>query len=81
MRGTCDPAGPAARSPLLLAGVGLPGLCVEAPWLGRRERASGTLLWIRTDRIAKGPVVAPFKGFRTIGVAGGDAAPRGARRR
>jgi hypothetical protein len=64
----------------LLAGAGA-GLWAKAWWLGRRERASETLLWVRTDWTAKGPVGTPVKAFRTTGVAAGDAAPGGARRR
>jgi hypothetical protein len=64
----------------LLAGSGA-GLWAKALWLGRRERASETLLWIRTDWTAKGPVGTPVKSFRTTGIAAGDATPGGARRR
>lgn len=64
----------------VLAGAGA-GLWAKALWVGRRERASETLLWIRTDWIAKGPVGAPVEGFHTTGIAAGDAAPGGARRR
>jgi hypothetical protein len=64
----------------VLAGAGA-GLWLKAVWLGRRERAEETLLWMRTDWVAKGAVGKPVKGFRTTGIAAGDAAPGGARRR
>ncbi|MEV4681459.1 hypothetical protein [Streptomyces kurssanovii] len=64
----------------VLAGAGA-GLWLKAVWLGRRERAAETLLWLRTDRLADGPVGKHAKGFRTTGIAAGDAAPGGARRR
>ncbi|MFF8846611.1 hypothetical protein ACF08N_28505 [Streptomyces sp. NPDC015127] len=64
----------------LLAGAGA-GLWAKALWIGRRERADETLLWLRTDWMAKGPVGKRVKGFRTTGIAAGDAAPGGARRR
>ena len=61
---------------LLLAGCGA-GLC-------RRELAGGVLLWVRVDWLdarAGRPAGKAVKGFRTTGVAAGDAAPGGARRR
>jgi hypothetical protein len=64
----------------VLAGAGA-GLWLKAVWLGRRERATETLLWLRTDRLAEGPVGKQVEGFRTTGIAAGDAAPGGARRR
>ncbi|ALC22777.1 hypothetical protein ACH46N_34375 [Streptomyces pristinaespiralis] len=64
----------------VLAGAGA-GLWLKAVWLGRREQAAETLLWLRTDRLAEGPVGKRAKGFRTTGIAAGDAAPGGARRR
>lgn len=64
----------------LLAGAGA-GLWAKAVWLGRRELAAQTLLWVRTDWTTKGPVGKPVKGYRSTGIAAGDAAPGGARRR
>ncbi|QDY77120.1 hypothetical protein [Streptomyces qinzhouensis] len=65
---------------LLLAGVGA-GLWAKALWLGRRERDTETLLWVRTDWTDRGPAGKRVKGFRTTGIAAGDAYPGGARRR
>lgn len=64
----------------VLAGAGA-GLWAKAVWIGRAERDGDTLLWVRTDWLAGGPVGSRVKGFRTTGVAAGDAAPGGARRR
>ncbi|MFE6941175.1 hypothetical protein ACQEV9_19910 [Streptomyces chartreusis] len=72
-----------AAGGMLLAGCGA-GLRLKAVWLGRRERAGNALLWVRVDWLdgrggrAAGKAV---KGYRTTGVAAGDAAPGGARRR
>ncbi|MFF3752901.1 hypothetical protein ACFYYH_20945 [Streptomyces sp. NPDC002018] len=64
-----------------LAGAGA-GLWLKAAWLGRRERREGQLLWVRTDWAGSGrPVGKRVKGFRTTGVAAGDAGPGGGRRR
>ncbi|MFE4828929.1 hypothetical protein [Streptomyces sp. NPDC056672] len=64
-----------------LAGAGA-GLWLKAGWLGRRERREDELLWVRTDWAGSGrPVGKQVKGFRTTGVAAGDAAPGGTRRR
>ncbi|MFF5404002.1 hypothetical protein ACFY8K_16210 [Streptomyces misionensis] len=68
---------------LLLAGCGA-GLRLKAAWLGRREQALDTLLWVRVDwldRRGGGPAGKAVKGLRGTGVAAGDAAPGGARRR
>ncbi|MFF5479258.1 hypothetical protein ACFY5C_18205 [Streptomyces sp. NPDC012935] len=68
---------------MLLAGCGA-GLRLKAAWLGRLERADGTLLWVRVDWLdgrAGRPAGKAVKGYRTTGVAAGDAAPGGARRR
>jgi hypothetical protein len=63
-----------------LAGAGA-GLWLKAVLLGRGERASGELLWVRTDWAGRGsPVGKKVKGFRTTGLEAGDAAPGGARR-
>ncbi|OON73004.1 hypothetical protein [Streptomyces tsukubensis] len=75
-------AAPAAGG-LLLAGCGA-GLRLRAAGIGRRERAADRLLWVRVDWLAKGagrPAGPLVKGWRTTGVAAGDAAPGGARRR
>lgn len=68
---------------LLLAGTGA-GLRLKAAWLGRRERALDTLLWVRVDWLGgRGgrPAGKAVKAFRGTGIAAGDAAPGGARRR
>ncbi|MFD5860298.1 hypothetical protein [Streptomyces chartreusis] len=72
-----------AAGGMLLAGCGA-GLRLKAVWLGRRERAANALLWVRVDWLdGRGgrPVGKAVKGYRTTGVAAGDAAPGGARRR
>ncbi|MET7484333.1 hypothetical protein [Streptomyces sp. NPDC005538] len=72
-----------AAGGMLLAGTGA-GLRLKAAWLGRRERADDVLLWIRVDWLDKrdgAPVGKPVKGFRSTGIAAGDATPGGARRR
>lgn len=72
-----------AAGGMLLAGCGA-GLRLKAAWLGRRERADGALLWVRVDWLdGRGgrPTHKTVKGYRTTGVAAGDAAPGGARRR
>ncbi|MEV1081094.1 hypothetical protein AB0I98_23065 [Streptomyces sp. NPDC050211] len=68
---------------LLLAGCGV-GLWLKAAWLGRRERAGDALLWVRVDWLGRnggGPVGKTVKAYRSTGIAAGDAAPGGARRR
>lgn len=67
---------------LLVAGLGT-GLWLKAVWLGHRETADDKLLWVSVDRPArsKGPVGKPVTEFRATGIAAGDAAPGGARRR
>ena len=72
-----------AAGGMLLAGSGV-GLWLKAGWLGRRERADAALLWVRVDwlgRDAGGPAGKRVKAYRGTGVAAGDAAPGGARRR
>ncbi|WP_313896941.1 hypothetical protein [Streptomyces sp. GC420] len=69
-----------AAGGLLLAGCGA-GLWAKAVRLGRLERSRECLLWVRTDWIAKGAVGKPVRGFQSTGIAAGDAAPGGARRR
>ncbi|MFE4669374.1 hypothetical protein ACFRI7_31585 [Streptomyces sp. NPDC056716] len=72
-----------AAGGMLLAGCGV-GLRLKAAWLGRRERAEDVLLWVRVDWLAKNagrPAGKAVRGFRSTGIAAGDAAPGGARRR
>ncbi|GAA2427256.1 hypothetical protein GCM10010255_82200 [Streptomyces coeruleofuscus] len=72
-----------AAAGLLLAGCGA-GLWLKAAWLGRRERADEALLWVRVDWLrggAGGPAGKRVKAYRSTGVAAGDAAPGGARRK
>ncbi|WNM35572.1 hypothetical protein RKE30_37060 [Streptomyces sp. Li-HN-5-11] len=75
-------AAPAAGG-MLLAGAGA-GLRLKAAWLGRRERAGEALLWVRVDWLdARGgrPAGRTVRAYRSTGIAAGDAAPGGARRR
>ncbi|MEU1273950.1 hypothetical protein [Streptomyces sp. NPDC005799] len=68
---------------MLLAGAGT-GLRLKAAWLGRRERAEDALLWVRVDWLAGNggrPAGKAVKAYRSTGIAAGDAAPGGARRR
>ncbi|MFF0026390.1 hypothetical protein ACFYQQ_38400 [Streptomyces sp. NPDC005496] len=72
-----------AAGGLLLAGTGV-GLWLKAAWLGRRERDGEALLWVRVDWLGKragAPAGRAVKSFRSTGIAAGDAAPGGARRR
>ncbi|MEU4927159.1 hypothetical protein AB0G54_11740 [Streptomyces yokosukanensis] len=72
-----------AAGGMLLAGLGT-GLRLKAAWLGRREHAEETLLWVRVDwldRRGGRPAGKNVKGLRGTGVAAGDAAPGGTRRR
>ncbi|WP_328881187.1 hypothetical protein [Streptomyces sp. NBC_00299] len=72
-----------AAGGMLLAGCGA-GLRLKAAWLGRLERAENALLWVRVDWLdgrGGSPAGKAVKGYRTTGVATGDAAPGGARRR
>ncbi|WP_307787297.1 MULTISPECIES: hypothetical protein [Streptomyces] len=72
-----------AAGGMLLAGLGA-GLRLKAAWLGRLERDGETLLWVRVDwldRRGGRPAGRAVKGLRGTGVAAGDAAPGGARRR
>ncbi|KUM72067.1 hypothetical protein AQI70_25595 [Streptomyces curacoi] len=72
-----------AAGGLLLAGCGA-GLWLKAAWLGRRERAESALLWVRVDWLdGRGgrPAGKAVKAYRSTGVAAGDAAPGGTRRR
>ncbi|MFE7172001.1 hypothetical protein [Streptomyces sp. NPDC057616] len=75
-------AAPAAGG-MLLAGAGT-GLRLKAAWLGRRERDGEALLWVRVDWLdAHGgrPAGKAVRAYRSTGIAAGDAAPGGARRR
>ncbi|MFC5850818.1 hypothetical protein ACFPZI_02880 [Streptomyces chlorus] len=68
---------------LLLAGCGV-GLWLKASWIGRLEEAGEALLWVRIDWLSGGagsPAGKAVKGYRTTGIAAGDATPGGARRR
>ncbi|GAA3723698.1 hypothetical protein [Streptomyces tremellae] len=66
---------------LAFAGAGA-GLRLKAGWIGRREREDERALWVRTDWAGTGsPVGKRVKGYRTTGLAAGDAAPGGALRR
>ncbi|MFJ9742697.1 hypothetical protein [Streptomyces sp. NPDC101166] len=72
-----------AAGGLLLAGCGA-GLRLKAAWLGRRERAGDVLLWVRVDRLSANggrPAGKAVEVYRSTGIAAGDAAPGGARRR
>ncbi|MFI1764373.1 hypothetical protein ACH41H_20315 [Streptomyces sp. NPDC020800] len=72
-----------AAGGMLLAGAGA-GLRLKAARLGRRERAGDALLWVRVDWLdgrGGNPVGKAVRGLRSTGVAAGDAAPGGARRR
>ncbi|MFF3347605.1 hypothetical protein [Streptomyces sp. NPDC002779] len=67
---------------MLLAGAGA-GLWLKSAWIGRCERAEDTLLWVRVDWLVAGgrPAGQAVKSYRDTGIAAGDAAPGGARRR
>ncbi|MEU9244008.1 hypothetical protein [Streptomyces sp. NPDC048385] len=72
-----------AAGGMLLAGTGT-GLRLKAAWLGRREKAGEQLVWLRVDWLDKRggrPAGKAVKAYRGTGVAAGDAAPGGARRR
>ncbi|BCL28336.1 hypothetical protein ACFFS2_10785 [Streptomyces aurantiacus] len=72
-----------AAGGMLLAGAGV-GLRLKAAWIGRLERAAESLLWVRVDWLGRGagvPAGKRVKGYRATGIAAGDAAPGGARRR
>jgi hypothetical protein len=71
-----------AAGGMLLAGAGA-GLWLKAAWIGRRERAGEALLWVRVDWLARGgrPAGKAVRAYRSTGIAAGDAAPGGSRRR
>jgi hypothetical protein len=75
-------AAPAAGG-MLLAGCGA-GLWLKSAWLGRREQADEALLWVRVDWLRGGaahPAGKRVRAYRSTGIAAGDAAPGGARRK
>nr|WP_037679670.1 hypothetical protein [Streptomyces albus] len=72
-------AAPAAGG-MLLAGAGA-GLWAKSVWLGRWERRHETLLWVRPEWARRGPAGKDVRGYRTTGVAAGDAAPGGGKRK
>ncbi|MFB7933018.1 hypothetical protein ACFC4C_28345 [Streptomyces sp. NPDC056039] len=72
-----------ATGGLFLAGCGA-GLWLKAAWLGRRELSDEALLWVRVDWLrgdAGSPAGKQVKAYRSTGIAAGDAAPGGARRK
>ncbi|MGZ3115899.1 hypothetical protein [Streptomyces sp. H62] len=72
-----------AAAGLLMAGCGA-GLWLKSAWIGRREQAEDALLWVRVDWLARGagrPAARTVKAYRSTGIAAGDAAPGGARRK
>ncbi|MCF1597767.1 hypothetical protein L0P92_30055 [Streptomyces muensis] len=72
-----------AAGGMLLAGCGT-GLRLKAAWLGRRERDGNALLWVRVDwldRWGGRPTGKAVRACRSTGIAAGDAAPGGSRRR
>ncbi|MDL5201987.1 hypothetical protein [Streptomyces sp. ALI-76-A] len=72
-----------AAGGMLLAGCGA-GLRWKAAWLGRREQAGDALLWVRVDWLSRNggrPAGKAVRAYRSTGIAAGDAAPGGARRR
>ncbi|GAA4916667.1 hypothetical protein GCM10023237_41300 [Streptomyces coeruleoprunus] len=71
-----------AAGGLLVAGTGA-GLRLKALWLGHRQTADDRLLWVSVDHLASagGPAGKAVTAYRATGIAAGDAAPGGARRR
>ncbi|WP_395572984.1 hypothetical protein [Streptomyces sp. BK79] len=72
-----------AAAGMLMAGCGV-GLWLKSAWIGRREQAEDALLWVRVDWLARDggrPAGKAVKACRSTGIAAGDAAPGGARRR
>ncbi|MEU1001046.1 hypothetical protein [Streptomyces tibetensis] len=72
-----------AAGGMLLAGCGA-GLWLKSAWLGRREQAGDALLWVRVDWLRGGaanPTGKRVRAYRSTGIAAGDAAPGGARRK
>ncbi|MGW7168390.1 hypothetical protein ACWGH3_24455 [Streptomyces sp. NPDC054884] len=72
-----------AAGGMLLAGCGV-GLWLKAAWLGRLERADDALLWVCVDGLDRRggrPAGKTVEAYRSTGIAAGDAAPGGSRRR
>lgn len=72
-----------AAGGLLMAGCGA-GLWLKSAWIGRREQSGEALLWVRVDWLAQNsgrPAGKTVRAYRSTGVAAGDAAPGGARRK
>ncbi|MEU3732575.1 hypothetical protein AB0E81_24670 [Streptomyces sp. NPDC033538] len=72
-----------AAAGLLMAGCGA-GLWLKSAWIGRREQAEDALLWVRVDWLTHGagrPAGKAVRAYRGTGIAAGDAAPGGARRK
>ncbi|MFB6549874.1 hypothetical protein [Streptomyces sp. NPDC056405] len=72
-----------AAAGLLMAGCGV-GLWLKSAWIGRREQAGEALLWVRVDWLADDngrPAGKAVRAYRSTGIAAGDAAPGGARRK
>ncbi|MFG2942844.1 hypothetical protein [Streptomyces sp. NPDC048282] len=72
-----------AAGGMLLAGTGT-GLRLKAAWLGRREKTEEQLMWLRVDWLDQRggrPAGKTVKAYRGTGIAAGDAAPGGSRRR
>ncbi|WML80777.1 hypothetical protein [Streptomyces sp. VNUA74] len=72
-----------AAGGLLMAGCGA-GLWLKSAWIGRREQSGEALLWVRVDWLAHSggrPAGKTVRAYRGTGLAAGDAAPGGARRK
>ncbi|MEW2448918.1 hypothetical protein AB0896_15320 [Streptomyces parvulus] len=72
-----------AAGGLLMAGCGA-GLWLKSIWIGRREQSGEALLWVRVDWLAHNsgrPAGKTVRAYHSTGVAAGDAAPGGARRK
>ncbi|WP_411092352.1 hypothetical protein [Streptomyces sp. 049-1] len=72
-----------AAGGLLMAGCGA-GLWLKSAWIGRREQSGEALLWVRVDWLAGNtgrPAGKTVRAYRSTGIAAGDAAPGGARRK
>ncbi|WP_399885885.1 hypothetical protein ACGH7X_15950 [Streptomyces sp. BBFR51] len=72
-----------AAAGLLMAGCGA-GLWLKSSWIGRREQSGDALLWVRVDWLAGNtgrPAGKAVRAYRSTGIAAGDAAPGGARRK
>ncbi|MDQ0404256.1 hypothetical protein OIE75_15015 [Streptomyces sp. NBC_01723] len=72
-----------AAGGLLMAGCGA-GLWLKSAWIGRREQSGEALLWVRVDWLADNtgrPAGKTVRAYRSTGIAAGDAAPGGARRK